>query len=226
MKDMSFIKKASRSWVKELELLETGNPGILRANLALLFKELDKTSREERTVQFESCFGHTANSKVPVYELEYGEEHSRREPQELGDITAFYRAFGLRISEQARERADHASVECEFMYFLLYKEAYALATEGEEKASICRAASREFLSKHVGRWMPSLARRVLRFSKGGLLMRIADFTLAFIAEDCRLQNVNAAGAELPVRAVRENEETGCVSCLLSSSVLDSGGEKP
>lgn len=170
---------------------------------------------ETRISRYERCFGHTAHARVPAYELEYGEEHSYRQPQQLADITAFYAAFGLRLDPLVHERADHITVECEFMHFLIYKEAYALEHDGEEKALLCRQAAYRFLSEHLGRWMPAFSARLAKQAGEGVLKDIADRALSFITEDCQRLGITTGPIDLPVRVIQHEQETHCGSCPLS-----------
>lgn len=211
-----FTHPASGKWenLDEFSLVEA--PESAKEKLDVLLKQFHQTSRQEWIAQYERCFGHTAYSKVPPYELEYGEEHSHRQPQELADIAAFYHAFGLQVAQQAHERADHISVECEFMSFLLYKEAYALEHDGEKKASICRQASVDFLSRHLGRWAVSFAHRLSQHAGQTLMGRIGDFVFSFINQDCQWCGIQAGPGDLPIRLIQEKEETGCTSCSLAS----------
>ena len=71
---------------------------------------------------------HRPRGTITPYETEYGNEALFQQPQELGDLMGFYRAFGLAMKQDRRERADHISCECEFLMFLALKEAYALET--------------------------------------------------------------------------------------------------
>ncbi len=177
-----------------------------------LVRTLQKTSPPEWIRQFEFCFGHTVQGPVPNYELEYGEEHTHRQPQQLGDITAFYHAFGLQVKTMVHERADHISVECEFLGYLLYKEAYASQNDGEEKALICREAARRFLSEHLGCWLPSFSAKLAKVAGQGLMKEAADFALTFILQDCQKSGISPGPADLPVRIVQTNEDSGCVTC--------------
>ena len=177
--------------------------------------ELEKISSGEWISQYEACFGYTAYGPVPSHELEYGEEYTHRQPQQLGDIAAFYNAFGLKINSGAHERVDHISVECEFMQYLLFKEAYAWENDGEEKALICQRASRQFLTDHLGFWSPSFFFRLAKQSPGDLFKNVAKFAEFFIAEECRYLKISCGPHNLPMRMIQEKEETGCVDCSLT-----------
>lgn len=193
--------------------------------LGSLFRRVLAIDQEEWIAEYEHCFGYTAYARVPAYELEYGEEHSHRQPQELADITAFYRAFGLQVKGKSHERVDHASVECEFLYFLLYKQAYALLYDGEDQAAICHEGVRRFLADHLGRWLPSFAIRLSKHATGGLMKEAAEFALGFVCLDCKTMEVQSGPRDLPIRAIQEMEESGCVSCSLGLGLDDSRSGK-
>lgn len=180
-------------------------------------------SQEEWIREYELCFGHTAHSKVSPYELEYGEEHSHREPQELADITAFYQAFGLQVSEKSHERGDHISVECEFMHFLIFKMVYALERGEKDHAAISQEAALRFLTDHLVRWMPAFALRLRRTAKSEWMKAASDFCFNFILTECEIQGLEAGDENLPLRVIEEKVETGCVSCQLSPFAKDKGG---
>ncbi|MBI1976546.1 MAG: molecular chaperone TorD family protein [Candidatus Omnitrophica bacterium] len=132
----------------------------------------------------------------------------------MADITAFYTAFGLRLDPLIHERADHITVECEFMHFLIYKEVYALEHDGEEKALLCRQAASRFLSEHLGRWMPAFSARLAKQAGGGILKEIAERALSFITEECQRLGIQPGPTNLPIRVIQHEQETDCGSCSL------------
>lgn len=203
-----------KTWKEAINGLNFPKEGPLAASLDLLIKELDEINLPDWVSLHEECFSHTAHGTVSIYELEYGEEHSHRQPQQLGDIAAFYQAFGLKMTENNHERVDHMAVECGFMHFLSFKEAYALERDGQEKAEICRQSSGRFLSEHLGQWAPSFALRLSKYAKAGLVRHLADFTLSFIAQDCEMHGVVPGAKDLPIRSVIEKMDSGCVTCSL------------
>lgn len=194
--------------------LRNSNKEKLRTSMKALIHESISINLQEWILLYENCFSHTAHGTVSSYELEYGEEHTHRQPQQLGDIAAFYNAFGLRLNKNRHERVDHISIECEFMHFLSFKEAYALERGNKDGAEICRQASCRFLTEHLGRWAPSFALRLSRHIKVGLFKHLADFTFGFISEDCNAQGIKPGSSNLPIRSVNENYDSGCVTCSL------------
>jgi len=102
----------------------------------------------------------------------------------IGDITEFYRAFGLeRI--QSDQRADHLSVELAFMHFLCIKEAYAEENALADLASICRDAQRRFLGEHLARWAPSFCAQMERTGERGFQPGAARFVEVWLADESR-----------------------------------------
>lgn len=205
-------------WKEAVSGLHFSNKIQLTKSMSLIIKALDETPSHRRICLYEDCFSHTAHGAVSGYELEYGEEHSHRQPQQLGDIAAFYQAFGLKMNEKSHERVDHVSVECEFMHFLCFKEAYALEHDGKDKAEVCHQAACCFLSEHLGRWAPSFALRLSKYAREGLFKYLADFTLSFIIQDCQGLDVPAGPKDLPMRSVAEKMDTDCGTCSLKAGL--------
>jgi TorA maturation chaperone TorD len=179
---------------------------------------LGSVSILEWTRGYERVFGHAVQGVAPPYELEYGEEHSHRQPQELSDIAAFYTAFGLQVSKAAHERVDHIVTECEFMQYLLYKQACAFEEGAKEQADVCEAAARQFLADHLGRWGPAFALRLSRTVSEGLLAAVADVLLAWLVQECARQEVPLGSCDLPLRSPKEQDAVGCAACALPQKI--------
>ncbi|MCC6531632.1 MAG: molecular chaperone TorD family protein [Burkholderiales bacterium] len=144
------------------------------------------------------CFGYAISKECPPYEAEYDQANLFQKTQTLADIAGFYRAFGLETAPVLHERADHASVELEFMHFLCLKEAHAVE-RGESCARIaqCRAAQARFVERHLGTWAPGFARRLRAVAGTGLYAALARLLEAFLtAEAKRLRVRPATGGRL------------------------------
>jgi DMSO reductase family type II enzyme chaperone len=132
-------------------------------------------------------FGHTARSRIPAYETEYGADTLFQKPQEMSDIAGFLRAFGLALDPGRHERIDHVSAELELLAFLARKEAHALETGDAEMRAATVKAERDFLRDHLGRFAPSFARRAQDADPDGFYGALADLCLEFVkAEGVRL----------------------------------------
>jgi len=168
---------------------------------------------ESLQAEYRQTFGHTISQECPPYETEYGSAHLFQQAQRLGDIAGFYRAFGLEVSDQAKERLDHIAVELEFMGFLAFKEAYAVTHDGEEKAAICREAERKFLEEHLGRWAPLFAKLLGRKAQEGFYRELASFLEAFITAECRSFEARPfALHEGDLRPIAYEPEGACFPC--------------
>lgn len=166
-----------------------------------------------------AAFGHAARGPCPLNEIEYGDLKADPlfQPHRLADLAAFYRAFGLEISEDADERYDHISIELEFMSVLAAKEAYALEHQlDDEQLAVCREAEKNFLREHLGRWSPAFTRRLARAVPDGTLGALARFTQEFLAGDSRRFGVTAGSEDLLLRPVDESSESLCASCGITS----------
>ncbi len=164
-------------------------------------------SIEEAQVAFSRLFGHTVKGACPAYELEYGTDEVFQRSASLSDLQGFYAAFGLELQGRAHERADHVSVECEFMSIIAAKEAYASQEQESEGLQTVREAAGRFLEAHLGRWLPSLARRISEADPEGFYGALGNFAASFIRTECRYYGVSAGPQLLESRSADEDEET-------------------
>ncbi|MBI5290166.1 MAG: molecular chaperone TorD family protein [Chloroflexi bacterium] len=90
----------------------------------------------------------------PLYAGEWGTP--RRQAME--DALRFYRFFGLKMNEDARELPDHVTVQLEFMQVMTHAEGEARANNQDPSPLI--RAERDFLQRHLARWWPLLRKRI------------------------------------------------------------------
>ena len=164
-------------------------------------------SVERAQVEFSRLFGHAVKSDRSTYELEYGAGEVFQRVARLADLQGFYKAFGLELQHRVRERADHVSIECEFMSIMAAKEAYAEQQGDREGLSTVREAAGRFLESHLGAWLPSLARRIGEADPEGIYGALAGFIEAFIRFECNHYGVSAGPRFLELRSTDEDEET-------------------
>ncbi len=166
-----------------------------------------------------ATFGHAARGSCPLNEIEYGDIKADPlfQPHRLADLAAFYRAFGLEVTEDAGERHDHICLELEFMCVLAAKEAYALEHQLDaDQLAQCRDAQRKFLREHLGRWTPAFARRLAAATNDLALRALAEFTRAFVESECSRFGVNPGSEELSLRPVDEAADRMCDSCGIAA----------
>ncbi len=135
----------------------------------------------ERAAEHRRLFGHTVAHGCPPYETEYGRRHVFGQAQELGDVSGFYGAFGLRPAPGG-ERPDHLACELEFLAVVALKEAYALSREDAAPAEVARAAAAAFLRDHLGRWAPAFASLAVRRGPGTGYAVLASLAARLVAD--------------------------------------------
>lgn len=80
----------------------------------------------------------------------------------MEELVRFYNHFGLSTTQgEERELPDTLSTELEFMHYLAFKEVVAL--QHDQDASPYRRAERDFLKRHLGKWLPMLVERLDEF---------------------------------------------------------------
>lgn len=189
-------------------------PGVL-AGAEALISALRPEGFESFLNAYLAAFGHAARGSCPLNEIEYGDIKADPlfQPHRLADLAAFYRAFGLEVTEDAGERHDHICLELEFMCVLAAKEAYALEHQfdGEQLAQ-CRDAQKKFLREHLGRWTPAFTRRLAAATSEPALRALAEFTRLFVESECARCGLNPGSEELSLRPVDEAADRMCDSC--------------
>ncbi len=187
----------------------------LRECLAGLQAASEACTDETLESDYIALFGHAVQGLCPLYEAEYSESDERlQQPHELADLSAFYRAFGLKLGKGVQERVDFLAVECEFMAFLCVKQAYAEEHRNTELAAVTVDAQRKFLHDHLGRWAPACARRIIGQSEGTFYHSLARFTLAYVIDDCQRLDVTPGSEHLKLRLPLK-EADACLSCPMA-----------
>ena len=198
-------------------LLESLGDGSLVKVAEQAIRRLRRCDSEALEASYIRTFGHIVRSQLSLYETEYGDGQALRGVHELGDIAGFYHAFGLEVGRSAAERVDHASVECGFMHWLCYKEAYAIVHHGVQQRELCFAAQRRFLQEHLGWWLPSMARHVLKADAGTVYAALAGVVLAFLAAERKYFDLPAVSERLGLRTPEPSMEEGCQSCSMETA---------
>jgi putative dimethyl sulfoxide reductase chaperone len=70
----------------------------------------------------------------------------------MEELVRFYNHFGLKAD--TADRPDHLCAELEFMHYLSFK--HALAADDPEHAAGLLMAQRDFLTRHLCRWLPKV----------------------------------------------------------------------
>lgn len=89
----------------------------------------------------------------------------------LADLSAFYEAFAFRPG--SGNPPDHIAVEADFLGYLAFKEAYAIASGDEEAARTVRNAAAAFCHLHIGPHARALVKTLERSTGAGPLLAAA-----------------------------------------------------
>jgi DMSO reductase family type II enzyme chaperone len=98
----------------------------------------------------------TAGPPCPLYGGVYGGDRMKV----MEDATRFYNFFDLRTAPELRELPDHLTTELEFLHYLTFRETEARQQDGDV-GSLLRA-ERDFLARHLCKWVPKMAGRVAK----------------------------------------------------------------
>lgn len=101
------------------------------------------------------------------------------------EVARFYEHFGYELGDGYAWRPDHLSPMLEFMHFLAWHEAQPPPVDdgAADLAAGLRAAQRDFVARHLVRWLPAVAAAVVAREDGspliaGTLTLAADFIVA------------------------------------------------
>lgn len=150
---------------KQFDLVET-----------LIASEYTNWQLSDLQSEHRRVFSNVITLDCPPYETLFGNDHVFAQSHVMGDISGFYKAFGVELSKDIHERLDHLSVEFEFMHFLAYKESYSRCHDGAEKTQIVVEAQKKFVKNHIGRWVPLFCRMLSKKADSGLFRLVADMT--------------------------------------------------
>lgn len=166
--------------------------------IASMKDELSKLDKESLQREHVMVFSHGFSKECPPYEILYGGEGYTQQTHillELGDI---YRRYGVELSDGVDERMDHISIELEFMQYLAYKEAYGIKHGHKKEAiDVVREGQREFMTAHLGRWVPLFCQFLSQKAGRGLYQHLAESLSLFMVNEVRLLDIRPRVVEAP-----------------------------
>jgi TorA maturation chaperone TorD len=190
-------------------------------NLAAMVAAL-RAGPAELNDEYERIFGLMLAKKCPPYETEYcPQTFSVYRSHTLADVAGFYRAFGLGPSDDTPERADHVSLELEFVAFLI---ARGRSAPDADRRAICHDAQRRFVREHLCWWVPAFARalhrhsqRVLGGNGSGFYPALSRALAAFVAVERAALAVDPPTELVQPGPVDPPEEMSCQECAFASA---------
>jgi putative dimethyl sulfoxide reductase chaperone len=104
-----------------------------------------------------------------------------QEPRD--QVLKLYRSMGVDKSNQFKEPEDHVSLELQFMTHLCDKTNSALKENNVSEARRCLEMQRDFLTEHLGKWIPKLCADILKSAKLEFYKAIAKITKGYVEMD-------------------------------------------
>jgi len=169
-------------WIKIKEnieqlLSETLNKAVFEVKDGLFLPDISFEA-------FESEYLNAFETNIPkpscsLYESSYASETNRGGL--LLELKGFYENFGLNISKNFKELEDRITAELEFMHFLTFKQVQA-KEQGLDITPYLKA-QKDFLERHLGKWIPKFRMDVEEKIKFPFFRNLALLTDAFIASE-------------------------------------------
>jgi DMSO reductase family type II enzyme chaperone len=135
-------------------------------------------SEDELAIEYTRLF--EAGVKGPPCPL-YGGLYGGTRMKVMEEAVRFYNHFGLTLSGAPRELPDHLATQLEFIHYLAYREAETLQ-EGED-AGPYRRAQRDFLDRHLGKWIPQLCERLRKEKAAAFFLEALESLAELLAWD-------------------------------------------
>lgn len=122
----------------------------------------------------------------------------------MEETVRFYEHFGLRAHPD--DQPDHLCAQLEFMHYLTFKEAAALISEGPTAG--LASAQRDFLSRHLCRWLPLVRARAEACGAPPFYHSLLCLAERFCAADLRSCNERGAKPDRKSGSCLTDRETG------------------
>jgi len=131
--------------------------------------------------------------------------------RQLADISGFYGAFGLQVSEAHKTLPDFIGTELEFMSLLARKQAFAAVHELGEQQEIAGEAQRAFLRDHLGRWTPRFFDEIASLGDEGhpFYAAAAALSAQFLGAEAALLGAHAEPPPPRIIALEDGEAMAC-----------------
>lgn len=147
-------------WNKKiLEILEKfkNYNNNLKKEIFMLWNSFDISSSKLLELQIEHSKLFGSNPLVPFDLTYYTGDNEFMRAKEMADISGFYKAFGLELTEN--QRVDNISICFEFLSFLLLKEIHA-SSNNNDKIDIVKNAFKSFLNDHIVKFTEKFVKKL------------------------------------------------------------------
>jgi len=157
---------------------------------------------EELAVEYARLFVGPYKLLAPPYGSLYLDQVRRVMNHSTMEVLEMYRQAGLVMADEFKELPDHAAVELEFMYYLIYKEVEALAKADLDTALYFLRNQELFLKKFLGPWIPPFCQKIREGTENEFYIALAECLSTFVS-NCRAPaNLNYFPKEKTPKATR------------------------
>lgn len=145
---------------------------------------------DELRSSYADAFGDENESTVSQYEAAYAPGSLVTNTDRLADINGFYRAFGLDVAADRRDRADYLPTQLEFAGHLTLQRAYLEEVGDDEGVEVVTDARASFVEDHLGRWVPRFVEEVREEVDEPFYRALADLLDALVEDETRTLGVD------------------------------------
>ena len=119
---------------------------------------------------------------VPPYESVHTSERGTMFQEAERQTREILAKYGLSVSEDVREPADHIAIQLELMARLAETSVEAEAADAEHAGAL-HIQQQAFLEDHLLNWVPAFSARCVEHDLSGFYAAIAQLTLTILKED-------------------------------------------
>jgi len=124
---------------------------------------------------------------APPYGSVYLENNRRIMGDSTVDVRNHYLDAGFDLAENFKEAPDHVCAELEFMHALVCREIEAIHTDDRDKFTDSRMRQQEFLSNHLGAWVPDFTARIIEHAQTAFYRTLGEVTRRFIQDELQIK---------------------------------------
>ena len=151
----------------------------------------DETSLDDLSLEFSRLFMGPGKHVSPYESVHMGGEGGSLWGPETSAVKKFIEKSGFAYDEDFRSLPDHISVELEFMAHLTSVEAEAWRLRDSDNAINCLRFQKEFLARHLGRWVASFSDKVAELAEIPFYPQMASLSQNFVeAESQELNKID------------------------------------
>ncbi len=140
-------------------------------------------SLDELSLEFTRLFIGPGKHVSPYESVHLGGDSGSLWGSETSAVKRFIEKSGFAYDKNYHDLPDHISVELEFMAHLIGLEADARLSGDSEKAKNSVRFQKEFLDRHLGRWIKLFSRKVEELANLPFYTEIAALTSDFVESE-------------------------------------------